>query len=88
MDIKKVIKNSLPSQLSLRAKLAIRIDQNHFLYQAVNLFFSDVKLGILAWEVYGIDSLLEPVSIGQSTNCSLSHVLDSRERLEGCRLVV
>ncbi len=32
------------------------IDQNHFLHQAVNMFFSDVKLGILTWGVYGIDS--------------------------------
>ncbi len=47
------------------------IDQNHFLYQAVNI--SAVKLGILTWGVYGTDSLLEPTSSGQSMNCSLSH---------------
>ncbi len=49
------------------------IDLNHFLYQAVNIFFSTVNLGILTWGVYGIDSLLEPVSCGQSMKCSLSH---------------
>ncbi len=50
------------------------IDQNHFLYQAVNMFFSAVKLGILTWGVYGTDSLLQPASSGQSMNYSLSHV--------------
>ncbi len=35
------------------------IDQNHFLHQAVNMFFSAVKLGILTWGVYGIDSSLQ-----------------------------
>ncbi len=49
------------------------IDQNHFLHQAVNIFFSAVTLGILTLEVYGIDSLLEPASSGQSMNCSFSH---------------
>ncbi len=49
------------------------IDQNHFLYQAVNIFFSAVKLGILTWEVYGTDSLLEPASSGQSMNYSFNH---------------
>ncbi len=39
------------------------IDQNHFLYEAVNILFSAVKLDILTWGVYGIDSLLEPASI-------------------------
>ncbi len=28
-----------------------------------------IKLGILTWEIYGTDSLLEPASSGQSTNC-------------------
>ncbi len=46
------------------------IDQNNFLNQAVNMFFSAVKLGILTWGVYGIDSLLQPASSGQ---LSLSH---------------
>ncbi len=32
------------------------IDQNHFLYQAVNMLFSAVNLGVLTWRVYGIDS--------------------------------
>ncbi len=36
------------------------IDQNHVLYQAVNIF-SAVKLGILTWGVYGTDSILEPL---------------------------
>ncbi len=50
------------------------IDQNNFLNQAVNMFFfSAVKLGILIWGVYGIDSLLQPASSGQLTNYSLSH---------------
>ncbi len=49
------------------------IDQNHFLNQAVNIFSSAVKLGILTWGVYGTDSLLQPASSGQSMNCSLSH---------------
>ncbi len=43
------------------------IDQNIFLQQAVNMFFSAVKLDILTWVVYGIDSS------GQSVNCSFSH---------------
>ncbi len=58
------------------------IDQNHFLYQAVNILFSTVKLGILTWRVYGTDSLLEPASSGQSMNCSFSHILVGG----GCRL--
>ncbi len=51
------------------------IDQNNFLHQDVNMFFSAVKLGILSWEnmVYGIESLLQPASSGQSMNYSLSH---------------
>ncbi len=38
------------------------------------MFFSAVKLGILTWGVYGIDSLLQPASSGQSMNCSFSHL--------------
>ncbi len=38
------------------------IDQNHFLYQAVNKLCSAVKFGILTWGVYGTDSFLEPAS--------------------------
>ncbi len=51
------------------------IDQNHFLYQAVNLLFSAVKLGILTWGGGGGGgvSLLEPASSGQSMNYSFSH---------------
>ncbi len=45
----------------------------HFLYQAVNILFSAVKFDILTWGVYGIDSLLEPASTGQSMNCRFSH---------------
>ncbi len=57
------------------------IDQNHFLHQAVNMFFSAVKLGILTWGVYGIDSLLQPVDE------LVTSMLVSRERAGGCRLV-
>ncbi len=49
------------------------IDQNHFLYQTVNILFSAVKLGILTWGGGGV-SLLEPASSGQSMNYSFSHV--------------
>ncbi len=49
------------------------IDLNHFLYQAVNILFSAVKLGILTWAVYGTDSLLKPASSSQSMNCSFSY---------------
>uniref|UniRef100_A0A8C2D121 ATP-binding cassette, sub-family G (WHITE), member 2a n=1 Tax=Cyprinus carpio TaxID=7962 RepID=A0A8C2D121_CYPCA len=49
------------------------IDQNIFLNQAVNMFFSAVKLGILTWGVYGIDFLLQLASSGQLMNYSLSH---------------
>ncbi len=64
------------------------IDQHPFLYQAVNIIFSTVKLGILTWGVYGIDSLLEPASSGQSMNCSFSHFrVVSREKAGGWRLI-
>lgn len=59
------------------------IDQNHFLNQAVNMFFSAVKLGILTWGVYGTDSLLQPASSGQLTNYSLSHFLVGFTRESG-----
>ena len=59
------------------------IDQNHFLNQAVNMFFSAVKLGILTWGVYGTDSLLQPASSGQSMNCSFSHFLVGFTRESG-----
>ena len=42
-------------------------DQNRFLYQAVNMFISAVKLGILTWWSMGIDSLLEPHVVIQGT---------------------
>ena len=35
-------------------------DQNCFVYQALNLIISAVKLGILTWRSIGIDLLLEP----------------------------
>ena len=68
------------------------IDQNHFLNQAVNMFFSAVKLGILTWGVYGNDSLLQPASSGQSMNYSFSHFLvgftrESRRLPLGCNPV-
>ncbi len=59
------------------------IDQNIFLHQAVNVFFSAVNLGILTWGVYGIDSLLQPASSGQSMNCSFSHFLVGFTRESG-----
>ncbi len=49
------------------------IDQNNFLHQAVNVFFSAVKLGILTWGVYGIDSIMQSAFSGHSMNFSLSH---------------
>ncbi len=67
---------SLGETVCVRSPLIVdipNIDQNHVLYQAVNIFFSAVKLGILTWEVYGTDILLEPASSGQSMNCSFSH---------------
>ncbi len=65
-------KKITPLTVVMKGKVSY-IDQNHFLYQAVNILFSTVKLGILTWGVYGIDSLLEPASSGQSMNCSFSH---------------
>ncbi len=56
------------------------IDQNIFLHQAVNRFFSAVKLGILTWGVYEIDSLLQPASSGQSINCSFQCWFHEREQ--------
>ena len=52
-------------------------DQNYFLYQAVNMFISAVKLGVLTWGSMGNDSLLKPASSGHSRNCNP----------EGCRVV-
>ena len=42
-------------------------DQNRCLYQAVNMFISAVKLGILTWRSMWIDSLLEPQVVIQGT---------------------
>ncbi len=61
-----------PPHDCLKGKICY-IDQNRFLYQAVNILFSAIKLGILTWGVYGIDSLLQPASSVQSMNCSLSY---------------
>ncbi len=58
-----------PLAVFMKGKISY-IDQNYFLYQAVYILFSTVKLGILTWRVYGTDSLLEPASSGQSMNCS------------------
>ena len=41
-----------------------------FLFQAVNMFISAVKLVVSTWRSVGIDSLLEPASSGHSRNCS------------------
>ncbi len=65
-------KNHPPPTVVMKGKMT-DIDKNIVLNQAVNIFFSAVKLGILTWEVYGTDSLLEPASSGQSMNCSFSH---------------
>ncbi len=52
------------------------IDQNHFLYQTVNILFSAVKLGILTWGGGGrTDSLLQP----DDESVSVTSVLVSRE---------
>ncbi len=67
-----VLKKFTPLTVVMKGEISY-IDQNHFLHQAVNMFFSAVKLGILTWGVYGIDSLLQPASSGQSMNCSFSH---------------
>ncbi len=72
-----VIKTFTPITVVMKGKISY-IDQNHFLHQAVNMFFSAVKLGILTWGVYGIDSLLQPASSGQSMNCTRG--LHERER--------
>ncbi len=59
------------------------IDQNHFLYQFINMFFSAVKLCILTLEVMGLTPFRS-----QSMNYSCSHVrVVSGERAGGCRLV-
>jgi len=51
-----------------------------WLYRSKSLFLPDCKhvffcckVGHFNMGVYGIDSFLEPVSRGQSMNCSLSH---------------
>ncbi len=67
-----VLKKFTPLTVVTKGKISY-IDQNNFLHQAVNKFFSAVKLGILTWGVYGIDSLLQPASSGQFMNCSFSH---------------
>jgi len=62
-----------PLTVVMKSKISYR-DQNHFLYQDVNIFFFCCKVGHFNMGVYGIDSLLQPVSSGQTMNCSLSHL--------------
>ncbi len=64
-----------PLTVVMKGKIS-DLDQNHFLYQTVNILSSAVKFGILTWGggVYGNDSLLEPTSSDQSINYSFSHV--------------
>ncbi len=50
------------------------IDQNIFLYQTVNVFFSAVKLGILTWGGGGGGGIYGTDSSGQSMNYSFSHI--------------
>ncbi len=77
-----VIKKFTSLTVVMKDKMSY-IDQNHFLNQAVNMFFSAVNLGILTWGVYGIDSLLQPASSGQLTNYSLSHFCVGFKRESG-----
>jgi len=54
----------------------------------VSLHFFCCKVGYFNTEVYVIDTLLQPVSSGQSMKCSLRYsMLVSRERSGGCHLV-
>jgi len=57
-----------PLTVVMKGKI-IFVDQNHNLYQAMNIFFSAVKLGILTWGLMRFCSLLEPVPRGQSMHC-------------------
>ncbi len=72
-----VIKKFTPLTVVMNGKI-IYIDQNHFLYQVVNIYFFCCKVGLFnmggGGGVYGIDSLLELASSGQSMNYSFSHV--------------
>jgi len=61
-------KKYTPLTVVMKSKISYR-DQNHFLYQDVNTFFFCCNMG-----VYGIDFLLQPVSSGQTMNCSLSQL--------------
>ncbi len=69
-----LVKKFTPLTVVMKGKFSY-IDQNHFLYQAVKIFFFCYKLGHFTWGVYGIDSFLEPASSSQSMNCSFSHFL-------------
>ncbi len=71
---------SLQLQISLSQTLSCFAPKLPSLYRPKSLFvpgckhvFSALKLAILTWEVYGIDSLLEPASSCQSINCHFSH---------------
>jgi len=46
-------------------------DKNQFWYLAF-FFFSALQLGVLTLGIYGIETLLEPVSSNQLMNCILS----------------
>ena len=48
-------------------------DENRFLYQAVNMFISVVKFGILTWGSIRVDLLLGPVSSGHTKNYIFWH---------------
>ena len=60
-------------------------DQNHFLYQTVNMFISAVKLVILTWGSMEIDLLFEPQVAIQETFGTFP--LASFFSPRGCRLV-
>lgn len=49
------------------------METKKFLYQAVNMIISALKLDILIWASMGIDSLLELDSCGNLKNCSFWH---------------
>lgn len=42
----------------------LSLGNKQFIYQAVNMFISNVKFGCLTWESMGVDSRLEPASSG------------------------
>ena len=58
----------------MKGKLSDR-HQNRFLYQAVNMFNSAVKMGILEWGLLESCSVLEQTPSGQSKNGRFFHFL-------------